>query len=223
MTYNILLAVHILTGGMALLSGLPAMFSKKGSLLHTRSGLVFYYSMLLVAISALAMTILKPNGFLLAIALFTLHLTQSGRVSIALWKNPAPRPIHWKDTLPHWLAIGVAAYMVGKPLYAMISNHKLFVPVLAVFGVFMLFNAIRSLLVLYKAGEVPARDKRFLLHHIQYMGGSYIATFTAFSVVNIQIEMSWIVWLAPTLIGTFFISRASRNWAIKLKLRTAEL
>lgn len=223
MMYTIVLVVHIATGGTALLAGLPAMFSKKGSLLHTRSGLVFYYSMLVVAFSALAMTILKPNGFLLAIALFTLHLTQSGRVSIALWKNTAARPIHWNDTLPHWLAIGVAAYMIGKPLYTMISNNKLFVPVLAVFGVFMLFNAIRSLLVLYKAGEVSARDKRFLLHHIQYMGGAYIATFTAFSVVNIQIEQWWIVWLAPTMIGTYFISRASHTWAIKLKLRTAEL
>ena len=57
----------------------------------------------------------------------------------------------------------------------------------------------------------------WLYDHISRMGGSFIATSTAFLLVNIQIEPVWVMWLLPTIVGTPMIVLASRNWKNKLE------
>ncbi|MFN4880994.1 MAG: hypothetical protein ACK5CD_05075 [Bacteroidota bacterium] len=44
------------------------------------------------------------------------------------------------------------------------------------------------------------------------MTGSYIATTTAFLVVNIQLTPMWIIWLGPTLLGTILIIYYTRTY-----------
>jgi hypothetical protein len=58
----------------------------------------------------------------------------------------------------------------------------------------------------------------WLLKHISRMGGSFIATSTAFLLVNTSIEPIWVMWLLPTAIGTPMIIVASRKWRKKLKV-----
>ena len=68
----------------------------------------------------------------------------------------------------------------------------------------------------------------WLCTHIGRMGGSFIATSTAFLLTNIHFEPAWIVWLAPTVIGSPIIAVAIGKWKVKLgdrkkKVQTAQV
>ncbi len=82
MLLTILLITHIATGFTALLVGLIPMFSKKGSRLHNRAGLVYVYCMITVAITALLLCGLQPfrmmRLFLTGIAVLSFYLCFSG-------------------------------------------------------------------------------------------------------------------------------------------------
>ena len=77
-----LLIIHIATGCTALLVGLIPMFSKKGSRLHNRAGLIYVYCMIVVAVSALLLCVLQPlkmmRIFLTGIAIFSFYLSMTG-------------------------------------------------------------------------------------------------------------------------------------------------
>ena len=46
----------------------------------------------------------------------------------------------------------------------------------------------------------------WMYNHIVRMMGAMIASYTAFLVVNVQIDMQWILWLLPSIIGSIFIT-----------------
>lgn len=60
--------------------------------------------------------------------------------------------------------------------------------------------AVRELRVLRNA------DTQWLLMHITAMLGAYIATFSAFLVVNIGFVPKTLLFIVPTLVGTPFIA-----------------
>ena len=111
--------------------------------------------------------------------------------------------------------------MIGFPVWQMVAQAKFSVPVLAVFGVVLLGSSIGDLLIFRKPALFTAGNKAWLLKHIGMMGGAYISTVTAFLVNNVHIQQQWLVWVAPTLVGSVLISRAIRNWRGKLNLKTA--
>lgn len=41
-----------------------------------------------------------------------------------------------------------------------------------------------------------------------------IASYTAFLVVNVQIDMQWILWLLPSVIGSIFITIFLRKYTL---------
>src|SRR5687767_2402499 len=49
---NLLLSVHIVAGGLAIVLGYIALFTTKGGMTHRRSGLLFVYAMLIMGFSA---------------------------------------------------------------------------------------------------------------------------------------------------------------------------
>ena len=58
----------------------------------------------------------------------------------------------------------------------------------------------------FKRFTVPPTEKNhWLFSHISGMIGGYIATITAFTVQNIQMNPSWVPWLAPTAILVPFL------------------
>jgi len=62
----------------------------------------------------------------------------------------------------------------------------------------------------------------WLYTHIGRMGGSFIAASTAFLLINISFEPRWIVWLAPTLIGSPLMAVVIEKWKVKLGDRKAK-
>jgi hypothetical protein len=92
--------------------------------------------------------------------------------------------------------------------------------VMAVFGGILMGFAIRDLRNLVKNPTFQPNDKNWLIKHIGMMGGAYISTLTAFLVTNVSFSPGWIIWLAPTLIGTILITRATKEWRTKLRVNT---
>lgn len=54
---QILIFIHASFGGIALISGLISMIAKKGKNIHKKSGLIFFYSMVLCGFSAMTVAI----------------------------------------------------------------------------------------------------------------------------------------------------------------------
>ncbi len=185
--YNILLYTHIISGGLALVSGSIAMITKKGQKAHRIAGKIFFYSMLLICFSAINISIIKSLSFLLMIGIFALFQNYFGFRAI-------------KNKLLVYNNIDKAMLIAASinSIFMLIS----LVPVLMVFGgisAFLCIGQIKLFVTTLKKQEVS--KTLWLQQHIGMMVGAYIATITAFLVVNVKnFQPVWLIWLAPTAI-----------------------
>lgn len=194
------LFIHIASGMIALLTGLLAMLFKKGGKNHRLSGKIYFWCMMVVAVTALLMSISKDIIFLTLIAVFSFYLSFSG-YRAAYLKNDRVAWIDWAMLLI--LALN-GLYMTASGGYALFRGNIGLNPVLVVFGLTCLA---------FTASDIDRFRRRrtaiktaWLFDHMSRMLGSYIATFTAFLVVNVQMNPAWLPWLLPTVIGTPMIS-----------------
>jgi uncharacterized membrane protein len=181
------LILHIAAGGVSLLAGTLAVSSRKGGKIHRLAGKVFYLAMLLVVASALFISLKTNNTFLFCIGIFSLYQNVSGR---RVLRNKTMRP-KLVDFLITLLGLSNGAFMIYT------GNI-----VLMVFGgisVFLALSDIRTFSAVLSGKSLP--PSAWLRKHIGMMLGAYIATITAFLVVNItNVEPAWLIWLAPTFI-----------------------
>jgi len=202
--YEIALVIHIISGFTALVVGLLAILAKKGKYLHLKTGITFYYSMLLVAVTAISISILKSNMFLLHIGIFSFFMVYSGYQSI---KNKSLKPgfLDWAVFL---IALVNSAFMI----------YSLKIPLMVFGGIgfSLAISDFRIFISVLQKKEIA--KNQWLLRHIGMMLGSYIATFTAFLVVNLSaFNYAWIFWLLPTVIGTPLIIYWTMKYTIKKK------
>jgi hypothetical protein len=196
------LIIHIIGGAIALLSGLLAIFAQKKRGLHSTGGLVYSVSMFVTAIAAIIVSVQKDLLFLLLVGLFSLYLVSSAWRSLYHFKarSPLNSALDYIIILSGWITAAYMLYLGSRSLLK--SNFFGLVP--TVFGLITLLLSIGYLKRLRK----DSPKKEWLRGHISGMGGAYIATLTAFLVVNIQIQPAWVLWLLPTVIGSVLISRA---------------
>lgn len=197
MIYKILLVIHILGGSLALLGGAVAIFSRKGNKTHRKGGKLFTYTMITTAVSAIILSLIKSNMFLLAIGFFTLYLTFSGWVMVMKIRHPLRVKLH---------------YFIGS--FGLVSGIFLLQKGLLGFThtqvILLVFGGIQMMM---SAGDLLRKPKpsKNIINHISKIGGAYIAAVTAFLVVNINFLPAYLVWLGPTVIGTVLISVAVRK------------
>lgn len=199
--FQLILVLHIAGGSLALLSGSLAALSAKGNQRHRQAGRVFVYCMLLTAISAISLSIIHPGPFLLAIGCFTLYLTLSGWIWV--WRVPQERKLRW-DRYTGAFGVLTAGFM----LYRAVAGFESLSYVLLVFGLLLLGFALRD----FRGRKAAAGN---IQRHAGKIGGAYIASITAFLVVNVNFLPAYLVWLSPTLIGTIILSLAIRKWQRK--------
>lgn len=189
MIYHFLLSIHIAAGSSALATGLVAMLTKKGSAWHKRAGRVFAVCLLLSCLTAVGLSLLKPNPMLMAIGAFTFYLVASGWC----YAHGPGQAFRIAGVLGIVSAGGLVVQWFEGAAGARV--------VLSVFILIQSWLAVSD----FKLLKDP-QDR--IRRHIGRMGGAYIAAMTAFLVVSVQVLPWYVAWFAPTLAGAVGIRHA---------------
>ncbi|PYN56353.1 MAG: hypothetical protein DMD94_07805 [Candidatus Rokuibacteriota bacterium] len=203
--------LHIAAGTVALFVAPGAMLTVKGGRAHRRWGKIYFWAMALVAASAIVLGLWRPNIFLALLALFSFYMAFSGYRSL-FRKRPAqgerPAGIDWGAALVT-LAASAALVVLGLVRPGPAWQRVGIVPV--VFGV---LGLVLAGLDLAKFVRPPEDRHAWWFAHMGGMLGSYIATVSAFSVVNFTFLPTTVRWLWPTVIGTPLITL----WIVSYKV-----
>lgn len=195
---DISLILHIIAGSTALLSTFIAVPFKKGIKLHNNSGQIYFYSMTLVFITAmhLSLTDNPINWFLFSVGIFSYYMAFAGWRA-AVERTNFPSRI---DYIVAYLTLGCSGFMCYEANRLLNYGNDLSV-VLFVFGGICAVMAIQDLLQFRKG---PIHGKERIVRHLSRILPSVIAVFTAVLVVNgeklgIPVLATW---LGPTIIIT---------------------
>ena len=207
--------IHIFFGSIALFVAPAAMLTAKGGLWHRRWGKIYFWSMAGVAVTAAVMSLLRSGLFFLLIALFSFYLAFTG-YRILYRKTPQQRP-----NRADWTAVSIvlsgSLTLIAYGVYLMLASSFGTVPI--VFGVIGVFFAMTDI----RAFRHPPTEKQaWWFTHMTRMLSAYIATVTAFSVVNFRFLPSVARWLWPTVVGTLGITIWTRYYRKKFNAQHAK-
>jgi Predicted membrane protein (DUF2306) len=201
--YAILLAFHIASGSIALLSALGALLVAKGKKAHRLWGISYVCSMALISITAWTMSALKPNPFLFAIGCFSAYLVSSGYVRA---KNRTGKATTLDWTISG-LGLATSLVMLGLGLASTGTNRIVLI-------VFAGVSAVLSVITIIGLRQHKFKGNERIINHMAHMMGGTIATVTAVAVVNIRgVQPGWLVWIAPAIL----IVPVIIYWTIRLR------
>jgi asparagine N-glycosylation enzyme membrane subunit Stt3 len=165
-----------------LLIGVIAMFTRKGSRPHRRAGLVYVVSMLILGITALVMSIIWPNPFLFAVAIFSAAMALLGWLP-ARGDNPQLGKI-----------IGTASFVAAALLFGVglwwIVTGDFFGIAAIVFGVISTPYGWQDV----RRTREQSRQQR-IIAHVSAMRGAFIATVSVVFAVNLELLPPLVRWL----------------------------
>jgi uncharacterized membrane protein len=206
---SILLVLHIAGGTVALISGLVAMLTAKGSKTHRLAGKIYFGGMTAVFVGAVIVALGHHKDFLLMIGFFSYYLTVRGYRVLFLKKlNQGQKPV-----LVDWVIISVSAIFIlalfGWGIWALTLGSGMGITgiVFGTIGSVFLFQDVRSFV------SPPKEKMHWWFTHIGSMAGSYISAVTAFVVVNFQLpQYNWVLWVLPTAVGSVLIAKTIRKY-----------
>ena len=195
--YNLVLIVHISSGFLGLLCGTIAIMKTHFIKIHKKAGIIFFYAMVFIFTTSTIMCFLKTNIFLLLVGFFSFYLACTGYRVLQLksiYKNNLkPQFIDYAIAITGIVA-GISIYILAYLLFIQGSNFGFVCVMLGSVSLFLGILDIRKF-------SVIITDKFYWMRaHSIRMAGAYVATVTAFIVVNIQINQGWILWILPTFI-----------------------
>ena len=201
-----LLALHVAAGFTALASALVASINKAMGWphrWHIYSGNAFFWGMATVFATAVPLSIIRPNLFLLLLAVLSFYLALMGR-RYAVNRKGTPAPIDWVTGA----VMAVAALgMIAFGVYLLRSGDSSGVT-MAAFG---LLGCVSSMGDLRRMRSGGVRGKERIAQHLGLMLGGTIAAVTAFVVANFSMQPAFVLWLAPTVLITPLIIVWSRR------------
>jgi uncharacterized membrane protein len=194
------LAVHITAGAGALVLAPLALVTAKGGKAHRLWGKIYFWSMTVVAVTAMVMAIYRPILFLALVAVFSFYSAfVAYRVlgQKAAWKGePVIRPLDWTAAVICFVSSAALA-LLGVVRPELVQNLRIPAIVFGAIGMRIAAGAMWNF-------THPPKEKMFWWYaHLQGMIGSYIAAWTAFCVVTIgpRFHGAWWIWVLPTAIG----------------------
>ena len=205
--------IHAGSGLIALAAGIIPMISKKGGTAHNISGLVYFYCMMSVVVTAMPLAYVKANFFLASIAIFSFYMCFTGYRFTKLKPGSSPNLL---DKIISGFTLITAVGMLTVGGIAIFNGVQFTGIVLAVFGIICLLMSISDFKRYFSKDEPGKMD--WFFSHLGRMIGSYIATLTAFAAQNSPIQPGIINWLGPTVIGTIVIVLMSRHFKKKFNL-----
>jgi uncharacterized membrane protein len=194
-----LLAVHIGAGFGSFLLAPVALVTAKGGKAHKRWGMVYLWCMGGVAATALPMALYRPVLFLALVAIFSFYVAFSGYRVLKLKDLPRggrAKPVDWMA--------GAVAFAAGLALALLAWQKPAAVQHMGIVAILFGGLCMRA-----AAGQMwsfvrKPQEKMFWWYtHLGNFIGSYIAAWTAFSVVTLPRLFGnhiWL-WLWPTAIG----------------------
>ncbi|WP_304518178.1 hypothetical protein [Cecembia rubra] len=215
-----LLVIHIAAGSAALLSGIAAIIFKKGKKGHNLSGKMYYWSMLIIGITAFGIAIPKGNMFLLMIGGFSTYMTLTGYRFLQFRRNQGIKFGFWDYV---FIVTGFVTLIIPTLYFTQVGWHKIggFGVVFVVFGLMLAGMLLGDLRIGRELTTYPRAW--FLNMHISRMMGAFIATCTAFLVQNWHTDPVFIAWLLPTVVFTPVIIYYQRKYKVsssQLKAKT---
>ena len=214
---TVLVGLHIAAGTTSLLAGLVALLTRKGGRAHRRAGVSFFIAMLVIAGTALGLAVLRPNPLLFCLAVLSCYLAVWGRVALARKKLPPHTPAPRSHYIP---SVAFALFAVYFAFAAARSGSL----------VFLLFAALAVSLIVGHLRRLRAGGTyrvHWLLDHQSGFVTAYIASVTAFLVVNVPslLPQTWwaalLVWFGPTLVGVPLLRRSSLRLTAAERARAA--
>lgn len=188
--FNFLLVLHIIGGTISLVLGLVPIIAKKGGSLHKTTGRIFGLAMLLATFSGVALAVIHPNKLLFLVGLFSSYLVIAGLLPIKMLKENQLSSIKKAMVLPT-VGIVLASSMIVFAFYNLIFQNLEGV-ILLVFGAGLLFTAIADYRWITRLTQVTR--SQLLSIHVGRIVGAYIASCTAFLVVNEPLPMPLLNW-----------------------------
>ena len=195
-----LLVVHIAAGFSSFLLAPVALATAKGGKQHKRWGMVYLWSMGVVAATAIPMAFYRPVLFLAMVAVFSFYSAFSGYRVLKLKdlaRGGNAKPLDWAAG---GLTFASSACLAGLGAFrpAWVQNLG---PVAIVFGLL----GMRLAWVQMASFIRKPKEKMFWWYtHLGNFIGSYIAAWTAFSVVTLSRmlpQAGMLLRLWPTVVG----------------------
>ena len=210
----ILLGIHIAAGSAALLAALAALLTPKGARWHIITGRAYAAAMTIIFLTAVPLTALGADLFLLLIAVFSFYLVFAGW-RFARNRHGRPQALDWTAmTIMALTGIGMWAYAAALR----IGGDGQWITML-LFGAIAVAMSLADVRFYRGAGTArrAAAGGRRIRRHLTNMLAGTIATITAVFVVNIDLTPVWLPWILPTIVITplivwwnFRIARQSR-------------
>jgi len=189
--YGLLIAFHIAAGTTALVAAAAALATSKGDRWHVYAGRAFTLGMLVVFLTAVPMTLIRPNLFLLLITVFSFYLASTGWLRA---RNRGGEPL-----LAEWIAasamVVTAIIMCVRGVVDLRAEDSMGIVLLA-FGGIGGSSAISDVSFLRRHRY---RGTFRIADHLSRMLAGTIAAVTAFTVVNVRLEPMVVVWLTPAV------------------------
>ena len=218
------LAVHVTAGFTSFLLAPVALATAKGGKQHKRWGMVYLWAMGVVAATALPMALYRPVLFLALVAVFSFYAAFSGYRVLKLKDLPKggrAKPIDW--------AAGMFTFVSSACLAAFGAFKTEWVQHMGIVAiVFGLLGMRLAGAQMWTFVRKPTEKMFWWYTHLGNFIGSYIAAWTAFSVVTLPAILphaGYYLWLWPTAIGVPAIVITTgyykRKFAPKLKVGTA--
>lgn len=195
---RLLLIMHILAGGVALLAAPVAMMVVKGAKPHRTWGKIYFWSMTAVFATAVILSLFKWIPFLLMIAVFSYYSVISGYRWLYLKRlgnDVKPRMVDWIALI---VVLVFNLVFIGWGIGQAVAEKMGFFAYLAIgFGTGGLIIALGNLRSFLNNKD----ENKWLFEHIGGMLGSYIATVTAFSSQTMSFMPGLLQWIWPSIIG----------------------
>jgi hypothetical protein len=151
-----------------------------------------------IALSAIALSLLRSGIFLLLIGIFSFYLAFTGYRAL-YHKSLRDRRGTWLDWTGAIIALIGGACLIILARFGFEFFPERFRLVAQLFGAVGFLYAAMDLYGFAKPGGKPMR---WWFLHMQRMIASYVAAITAFSAVNFQFLPTNIRWLWPSIVGT---------------------
>lgn len=196
---NIILVLHMLAGFIALTAGLIPFVTKKGGRTHRMMGKFFYYTMLIVSLSALTLSIYRFNPFLLMIGLLTGYSTITGYRGLILMRSQK-----YQGENQDWIGLKIFSIVFllsfAVSFVWIHSHHRSFLPVLLIFATLLIIQIVEDARI-FTGRKAFTKPHQWIIYHIGRISGAYIAALTGFLVNSIHTNPAFIGWILPAVAG----------------------